>query len=114
MAQWAWQYSGLSHATKVEDYEYMLEHAIEVFKSCPDAERSKKAKSARKLAAKVLNARLKLVKAKCYEAEPVEAKDWKEKRVQIDHLKEAEAKLTSEGTAGILREFGASELAESE
>jgi hypothetical protein len=114
MAQWAGQYSGLSHATKVDDYEYMLEHAIEIFKSCTDAEKSKKAKSVRKLAAKVLNARLKLVKAKRYEVEPVEAKDWKERRVQIDHLEEVEAKLSSEGTAGILREFGATELTESE
>jgi len=110
MAQWAWQFSGLSHATKVDDYEYMLKHAVEVFRTAHFEGKSKKGKSVRKLAAKVLNVRLKIIKAKRYEALPVKSEDWADRRIQIEHLDELERKLTSGGIDGILEEFGAAEL----
>ncbi len=110
MAQWAWQFSGLSHATKVDDTEYMLRHAVNVFKSASDDEKGKKAKSVKKLAIKVLNARLKLVKAKRSEIEPVKSEDWAARKIQVEHLIEVESRLTSEGVNGILAEFGAQDL----
>jgi hypothetical protein len=112
MAQWAWQYSGLSHATKVDDNEQLLHHAVEVFKAAKDEEKSKKAKSVKKLAAKVLNARLKMIKAKRSDVEPVKSEDWAESRIQVEHLGELESRLTSGGVGGILAEFGVGELAD--
>ena len=112
MAQWNGQFTGNSHATKVNDYEDMLKHAVEVFQISSDEDRGGKSKAVKKLAGKVLNARLKLVKAKEYEAEPVKSEDWAKISSQIEHLRQTEAKLTSEGVNGILLEFGAKELIE--
>ncbi len=112
MAQWRWQYSGLSHATKVDDYEYMLGNAVDVFKAAKIEERPKKAKSVKKLAAKVLNVRLKIIKARRNETLPVKSEDWADRRIQIEHLDELAKKLTSQGVDGILREFGVRELIE--
>jgi hypothetical protein len=107
MAQWAWQFSGLSHATKVDDYEAMLAHAIEIYKAAPDEEQKlKKARSTKKLASKVLNARLKMIRAKRYDTEPVKSEDWTKARKQVENLTEMETVLTSEGVDGILRELG--------
>jgi hypothetical protein len=110
MAQWAWQFTGLSHRTKVDDYENMLRHAVEVFKNAANDDKSQKARSVKKLAVKVFNARLKMVKAKRYEVEPVNETEWKVKRTQVQHLVEIEEKLASEGLSGILQEFGVPEL----
>lgn len=110
MAQWAWQFSGLSHATKVDDTELLLRHAVDAYRSADDDDKTKKAKSVRKLAFKLLNARLKLVKAKRSNIEPVRSEDWAIRKIQIEHLIEIETRLTSEGVNGILAEFGAQEL----
>ncbi len=112
MAQWNGQFTGNSHATKVDDLELTLEKAIEAFKTCPDELRSSKGKSVTKLASKVLNARLKLVKAKRNDAEPVEAQGMNEKLVEVEHLREREKRLADDGVEGILREFGVPELAD--
>jgi hypothetical protein len=76
MAQWNGQYTGNSHATKVEDHENMLKHSVQVFDSCDQVQRVTKGKAVKKLAAKVFNARLKMVRAKLYDAEPVKSADW--------------------------------------
>ena len=110
MAQWNGQFTGNSHATKVEDYENTLRHAVEALNSCGVEERPAKIKSVKKLAAKVLNARLKMVRARRYDAQPVESKDWPARRVQLEHLTELETKLSGAGVDGILIEFGATEL----
>ena len=110
MAQWNGQFTGNTHSTKVEDYEYTLRHAIDVLNSSDDEHKSAKVKSVKKLAAKVLNARLKMVRAKRYEAEPVESNESLARQVHLDHLTELETKLTEDGVAGILIEFGATEF----
>ena len=111
MAQWNGQYSGNSHSTKVDDFEYMLRHAVAVSNQATSEElRHDKAKAVRKLAAKVLNARLKLIKAKRYEAEPFKSEEWSSKRTQIEHLTEKKTLYQSECVNGILREFSAKEL----
>lgn len=89
----------------------MLEHAVAVFHQAASEElRHSKAKTVRKLASKVLTARLKLIKAKRYEAEPVKSEEWSSKRTQIEHLTEKEIEYQSQGVNGMLREFGAEEL----
>ena len=111
MAQWNGQFTGNSHATKVEDCENMLKHAVDALQSCTEEQKPAKIKSVRNLAGKVLNARLKMARAKRYEADPVESDDSKARRIQLEHLTELETKLTRASVAGILIEFGAAELA---
>lgn len=114
MAQWNGQFSGNSHKTKVLDLEHMLTHSVDVFKSCSEETKSAKGKAVRKLAAKLLNGRLKMVKANLSETIPVEAKNWEKRRIQFDHLIAQEQKLESEGIAGILIEFDVEELIETD
>ncbi len=110
MAQWNGQFTGNSHPTKVEDYENTLRHAVEALNFCDEEQKPAKLKSVRKLAARLLNTRLKMVKAKRYEAEPVESSEWPARRVQLEHLAEVETKLREVGVEGILIEFGAADL----
>lgn len=91
----------------------MLRHAVEVFKSLEDENKSAKGKAVIKLAAKLLNARLKMIKADLSVTIPVEAKNWEKRRVQYDQLIEQERKLTNEGIDGILIEFDAQVLIDS-
>ncbi|MBX3244837.1 MAG: hypothetical protein KF685_10310 [Acidobacteria bacterium] len=114
MAQWQGQFTGNSHATKVQDHEQLLKHAIEVIEGTSDDRKYAKERSARKLAAKVLNSRLKMIRAQIYNTEPVSSEDWGDKRVQIEHLKERETLLEREGVEGILREFGFFEYSNTE
>lgn len=111
MAQWIGQFTSNTHGTKVSDFEYTLRHAVEVFRAAPADVKLNKAKAVKKLAGKVLNARLKMVKAKLSETTPVQAKDWEKKRVQVEHLQTMERSLQSAGVTGILIEFGVEELA---
>ena len=111
MAQWNGQYTGNTHGTKVADFESVLKNAVKVFKASSEELRSSKASAVRKLAGKVLTARLKMIKAKINELAPVESAKQEERRVQIEHLQASEAKIASDGIDGVLREFGASELA---
>ncbi len=112
IAQWNGQFTGNTHRIKAADDELVLEHAVGGFNTCSEEMKPHKAKAIRKLAAKVMNARLKMIRAKLEEAMPVESHKWEAARTQVEHLKAAEAKLVSEGADGILREFGASELTE--
>lgn len=78
MAQWNGQYTGNSHLTKVEDLEATLRHAVTIFREASSsAESDTKGKAVRKLAEKLLSARLKFLRAKLYDAEPVLEKDTK-------------------------------------
>jgi aspartate/glutamate racemase len=111
MAQWNGQFTSNTHATKVDDLESALKHAIKMFHEASSEDiRHKKAKSVRKLASKVLTARLKQVKAKRYETEPVTSEDLSLKRKQIHHLAAKEIAFQSQGIDGILLEFGVEEL----
>jgi hypothetical protein len=74
-------------------------------------ERGRKAKSLRRLAERLLAARLKLLKARIAALEPVA--DGHELNVAgIESLKEREARTTAEGVSGILAEFGAADVLE--
>ena len=111
MAQWNGQFTGNTHGTKVSDLEQTLTHAVEVYKIASEDVKLSKARSVKKLAEKVLNARLKFVKAKQSDTIPVEGKDWEKKHVQVEHLKLQESALVADGVVGILKEFDAPELA---
>lgn len=108
MAQWVGQYTGNTHTTKVRDLEETLENSIAKFRELKtDEEKLVKQKAIIKIAEKVLNARLKFLKAKIYDAEPVvEGKQSK----LVSNLKEQETILLEKGVNGILIEFDANDL----
>ncbi len=103
MAQWKGQFSGLTHETKVEDVELSLRQAVTAFDAALGAERESKARTVRRLAGRLLNVRLKAVRAKLSEiSEPGRnAADGR----QIAHMQAQEQQLGTEGVAAILREF---------
>jgi hypothetical protein len=113
MAQWNGQYTGNTHATKVLDLEGTLSHAISVFREADSAEESRtKEKAVRKLAEKLLSARLKFLKAKISDAAPVTEKDASHRNSRVDTLRRQEIKVRSDGVNGILAEFGVEDLVE--
>lgn len=105
MAQWYGQFTGNSHSTKVKDLEEMLIHAVCVYRESSIEEKIIKEKAIHKIAEKLFTARLKLLKAKLYDAEPVIEEKEKKKSVQIEHLQEKIVKVQTEGVDGILIEF---------
>jgi gamma-glutamyl phosphate reductase len=107
MAQWNGQFTGNSHTTKVRDLEELLVHAVEVYnESSSIEEKTSKEKAIHKIAEKLLNARLKLLKAKLYDTEPVIEEKVKKQFVQIEHLQQKILKVQDAGVEGILEEFG--------
>jgi hypothetical protein len=89
MAQWNGQYTGNTPATKVKDLEELLNNAVKVFRDKSSVEEQvKKEKSIYKLVEKLLTARLKFLKAKLYDAEPVVEEKAKTKTIQIEHLQQ--------------------------
>jgi hypothetical protein len=106
MAQWYGQYTGNSHSTKVKDLEEMLIHAVNVYRESSNEEKVTKLKAINKIAEKLLTARLKLLKAKLYDVEPVIAEKKENQSVQIKHLQEKIFNVQNAGLNGILEEFG--------
>ena len=92
MAQWLGQFSGRTHETRVHDAEDALKHAVQAFRnvSAPH-EREAKAKNVRHLATRLLQARIRLFKARLSRAsEPRmtgQPSAWND---CIDHLREQE------------------------
>ncbi len=111
MAQWNGQYTGNTHATKVQDNEEILRNAVIVFSEANSTEeKTAKGKIIYKLADKLLAVRLKFLRAKLYEAEPVIEEKVSEQNIQIEHLQQQIEKVRAEGVNGILTEFGVQEL----
>ena len=102
MAQWRGQFTGLTHATKLEDAEEVLRRAVVVFRGTLPAEAAGKAKAVRHLAERVLNLRLKLLKARRAAGPPVNNSS-----TYAEELLAPERAVLSAGLAGILSEFGA-------
>lgn len=111
MAQWLGQFSGNTHATKVQDAEALLRHAVAVLRAADsDADRVRKAKIVDRLAMRLSSARLKLMKARIAEATDVQSGAALEKRAhEIASLQRKYARLKDEGLRAILREFGLGE-----
>lgn len=106
MAQWLGQFTGRTHATKVEDVEDSLRHAIASFRTADSDDRRQKSKSVRMIAERLLTARLKALDAKLAELKPA-AEEHEQNAKKIQYLRAKESKARNEGVAGILREFRA-------
>jgi hypothetical protein len=133
MAQWMGQFSGHTHATRVEDAEASLRHAVEVFRSTgSDPDREQKAKTVNRLAKRLMMARSKLMKARIAAAREVQSLAVPDKRAkkiasyndrlvwdakrevalakkakEIASLERKYAMTLEAGLDAILREFGA-------
>lgn len=111
MAQWNGQFTGNTHATKVQDLEHALRHSVNNFRETNlTTENKNKAKTVYKLAEKLFNARLKFLKVKLYDAEPVTEENVRKQSVQIENLQRQIENINREGISGILIEFGAKDL----
>jgi hypothetical protein len=107
VAQWLGQFSGHTHATRAEDAETTLRHAVAVFRAASSADdRNRKARSVRSLAERLLSARLKLLKARLAALQPV-AEGADKQSGNLKSLREREAQTRTDGIRGILVEFGA-------
>jgi hypothetical protein len=105
VAQWLGQFSGHTHATKVEETEEALRHAVTAFHAAGPGDR-RKPKAVRNLAERLLSARLKVLKARLSALEPA-AESRGQNADGIESLRAREARTRAEGVSGILAEFGA-------
>ncbi len=106
MAQWVGQFTGLSHASKVADAEATLRAAVAAFRAAEPGAAASKSKAVRRLAARVLTLRLKLLKARRNAYGPVDSSSaW------AARLEEPERAASAAGLGGILAEFGAADAA---
>ncbi len=107
MAQWVGMYSWNSHATRVEDLEMSLHHAMKIYREALPAEADAKKTIALRLAKQLLKARLKLVRSRIVQAKDNCAESFRAKRQkEIDSLEKKEEILRESGLDMILQEFG--------
>ena len=107
MAQWGGQFLGLSHRSKLAAAEATLRTAVAAFRGAAPTEVAKKAKAVRRLAARVLALRLKLLEARRNRSGPVgEASEYAE------WLREPERATAAAGVSGILAEYDAADARE--
>ena len=110
MAQWLGQFSGLTHASAVDDAERLLRHAASTFGSESESvARRKKAKNARSLAKRVLRARIRYLKAALSDQQ-TQRDDGADPRHDLSRLLSALEETEDGGLAAILVEFGAPEV----
>jgi hypothetical protein len=107
VAQWRAQFSGLTHASKVADAEDTLRAAVAAFRAAGPEAAPAKAKAVRRLAARLLTIRLKVLKALCAAAVPVN-----QPSPRFERLRQQEATVRAAGVAAILAEFGAPDAGE--
>ena len=102
MAQWAGQFSGLTHETKVQDAEESLRRAVQAHVQSPESDKTVKA--IHQLAERVLKTRLKALHARIAAlSEPGKNRASPE---TLEHLRQREAQILDGGVAAILKEFG--------
>jgi hypothetical protein len=104
MAQWAGQFSGFTHETKVQDIEISLRQAVTIFRALPEAERPEKLETIRHLSERLLAARSKALRARISALTEPGTKSLDDK--QASHLRTREQELEAQGVDQILREFG--------
>jgi hypothetical protein len=101
MAQWERAYCGLTHDTKVKDVEASLRLAVTSFATAEESEKERKAEAVRNLAKRLLNARLKALRARISAlSEPGRhaANKVSDLRLRVEELEE-------QGITGVLNEF---------
>ncbi|MDB5348120.1 MAG: hypothetical protein JWP89_6497 [Schlesneria sp.] len=104
MAQWRGQYSGLTHYSKLEVAEAALRTSVASYQAAipPEASASAEIKDIRRLATRVRDLRLKLLRAERNKCGPMHPSREKA-------MEEAEGAVALAGTNGILIEFGVAE-----
>ncbi len=108
MAQWAGQYSGFTHGTKVQDLEDSLRKAVTALADSSVDARENQNKVVRRLAERLLVARLKLLHARIAAASELRYRNGKASAEQVPKLELRARGVEADGLEGILREFGAS------
>ncbi|WP_394840802.1 hypothetical protein LZC95_27470 [Pendulispora brunnea] len=108
MAQWLGQFTGRSHATRVEDAEAAMRQAVSAFHAgAPDAKALRKVQ---KFAERLLRARLQFLKARIADGERIPTAEELTKREQeLARLRRAESAARAGGVGAILGEFGIAE-----
>src|SRR5437763_46963 len=102
MAQWLGQFSGNTHATKVQDLEGALRHAVDVFRGTRSIKaRRAKAYAVQNQAKKLFAARLRLLKARIAANAPIAVEEAKSRTSGVESLRKREAKTRAEGWMGI-------------
>ena len=106
MAQWAGQFTGRTHLSKVLDREEQLRHAIDVYKSKESgADRNAQAKKVVQLADKLLAARVRALEARLNAMGPLSPNS------PIANSMETKIQDVSEGgVQAILKEFNAADV----
>lgn len=100
MAQWMGQYSGKTHLTRIQDREKQLRHAVEMYNSKETkGEQDAYVSSLIQFAEKLLNARVKALRAQIASLDPRNEEAQSSIESKIERLSET-------GFVAILREFG--------
>jgi hypothetical protein len=103
MAQWAGQFSGFTHETKVQDIEHSLRQAITTYKALPEAERDGKLKAIRRLSERLLAVRLKALRARISALTEPGTRSLDDAKAA--HLRKREQELEAQSIDDILTEF---------
>jgi hypothetical protein len=109
MAQWIGGFSGLTHATKLADLEKSLRQAVKALAEASAADRARKVWAVRRLGQRVLDGRLKLLRARLSKAKELKYKDGKASQSLVPNLDLRLEEIQAEGIDDILKEFGACE-----
>jgi hypothetical protein len=108
VAQWSRGFSGNTHVTRVEEAEAALRNAVTVLKAAGASARPKTAKTVRKLAEKVLSARVRMLKARLVALKEVGAtKTMPASAEDLPSLRQRLANTRDQGIGAILIEFSA-------
>ncbi len=105
MAQWAGQFSGFTHETKVQDFEVSLRHAVESFQASSETDRDARLKAVHRLAQRLQAARLKSLRARLSALTKRGRKGFSDDG-QASHLRIRIAELDAQDIEVVLREFG--------
>jgi len=107
MAQWQGQFSGRTHATKVEDIERTLLTSIDSLTQGDEQKRKELLQNTHAIAKKLLTVRLKMLRTRMTQlSEPGRPQDQR----QTASLKATIDQMMAEGMDAIMREFGIDDL----
>ena len=104
MAQWAGQFSGFTHETKVQDVERSLRQAVATFQALPEAERTLKRKAIQHLAERLIAVRLKVLRARISALTEPGRKRLDDAQATL--MQKREQELHAQTVEDVLREFG--------
>jgi hypothetical protein len=106
VAQWARQFSGQTHETRVADCEEALRTAAAALHGADPADQKRKAKNVRAGAKRLVSARRHLMKARLLGLEAGAADEAAAHQQEISSLRERLEALDAHGLEDVLVEFG--------